>query len=63
MKTSFQEEFMNAKLLERVTKELRKEDLDRTIKKINFLYEQQQHIITKHDIEVAQRQINAKQNF
>ncbi len=45
MKTFFQDEFMNRKLLSRLVREIRKEQLNKTINEIDYLNELQTHVL------------------
>jgi len=56
MKTFFQDEFLNKKLLSRLTKEIRKEQLKRTIIEIDYLNEIQGQVISKCDFTPSQNQ-------
>ena len=47
MKTFFQDEFINSRLLKRVAKEIRKEQLDKTIDEMANFNEIQSRCITK----------------
>ncbi len=54
MKTFFQDEFMNRKLLSRAVKEIRKDQLDKTIDEINYLNELQAHVLSRCDFTDSQ---------
>ena len=56
MKTFFQDEFINSKVLSRLAKEIRREQLDSTIAEIGYLNELQSHIISKCDLTPSQNQ-------
>lgn len=54
MKTFFQDAFINSKVLSRLAKEIRREQLDSTINEISYLNELQSHIISKCDLTPSQ---------
>ncbi len=54
MKTFFQDEFMNKKLLSRITREIKKEQLERTINEIDYLNELQAHVLCRCDFTDSQ---------
>lgn len=56
MKSFFQDEFINSKVLSRLTKEIRREQLESTIDEISYLNELQSHIICKCDLSPSQNQ-------
>lgn len=56
MKSFFQDEFINSKILLRLAKEVRREQLDSTIDEISYLNELQSHIISKCDLTPSQNQ-------
>lgn len=56
MKTFFQDEFMNKKLLSRLTKEIKREQLDKTISELNYLNEVQSKVISRCDFTPSQNQ-------
>ena len=56
MKTFFQDEFINLKVLTRLKKEIRREQLDSTISELNYLNELQSHVISKYDFTESQNQ-------
>ena len=56
MRTFFQDEFMNSKILSRLAKEIRKEQLDSTIAELNYLNELQSHVISKCDFTSSQNE-------
>ena len=56
MKTFFQDEFMNKKLLSRMVKEIRREQLDKTISELNYLNEVQSKVISRCDFTPSQNQ-------
>ena len=56
MNDLFQDEFMNTKLFYRLAKEIRKEQLNKTISEIDYLNELQSHIISKCDFTKEQNQ-------
>ena len=56
MKSFFQDEFINSKVLSRLAKEIRREQLDSTIAEIGYLNELQSHIISKCDLTPSQNQ-------
>ena len=56
MKTFFQDEFINSKVLLRLAKEVRREQLDSTIDEISYLNELQSHIVSRCDLTPSQKQ-------
>jgi hypothetical protein len=56
MKSFFQDEFINSKVLSRLAKEIRQEQLDSTIDEISYLNELQSHIISRCDLTPSQNQ-------
>ena len=56
MNDFFQDEFMNTKLLSRLAKEIRKEQLNKTIGEIDYLNELQSHIVSRCDFSKEQNQ-------
>ena len=54
MNSFFQDEFINSKVLSRLAKEIRQEQLDLTIAEISYLNELQSHIISKCDLTPSQ---------
>ena len=56
MNDLFQDEFMNTKLLSRLAKEVRREQLNKTISEIDYLNELQSHIISRCDFTKEQNQ-------
>ena len=49
MKTFFQDEFINTKMLSRMTKEIKREALDKAIEELGYLNEIQSHVISRCD--------------
>ena len=47
MRTFFQDEFMNKKLLSRALKQVKEEQLDKTISELNYLNEIQSHVLSR----------------
>lgn len=60
MNTFFQDEYINKMILTRLTREIKKEQLERTIKEINYLNELQKHVLEEYGI--AQQQKNELKN-
>jgi len=56
MKTFFQDEFINSKVLSRLAKEIRREQLDSAISELGYLNELQSHVISRYDFNEAQNQ-------
>ena len=56
MKTFFQDEFLNKKILSRLTREIKREQLDRTISEIGYLNELQSQVISRCDFTPSQNQ-------
>jgi len=56
MKTFFQDEFINSKVLSRIAKEIRREQLDSVICELNYLNELQRHVISRYDFNKGQNQ-------
>ena len=56
MKTFFEDEFVNNRVLTRLKKEIKKEQLDNTIKELNYLNELQSHVISRYDFSESQNQ-------
>lgn len=56
MKTFFQDEFLNKKILSRLTREIKREQLDRTIDEISYLNELQSQVISRCDFTPSQNQ-------
>lgn len=56
MKTFFQDEFINLKVLSRLVKEVKREQLDSAIKELNYINELQKHVISRYDFNEAQNQ-------
>lgn len=56
MDSFFQDEFINSKVLSRLAKEIRREQLDSTIKELGYLNELQSHIISRCDFNESQNQ-------
>ena len=54
MNTLFDDEFINKRVFSRLVKEIKREQLDKTIEEINYLNELQNHILTKNDFEKEQ---------
>lgn len=63
MKTFFEDEFINKKILSRLVREVRKEQLTKTINEIDYLNELQHHLLCRDDLMHKPEQIvgqNAK---
>ncbi len=60
MNTFFQDEYINKMVLTRLTREIKKEQLERTIKEINYLNELQKHVLEQYGI--AQQHKNELKN-
>lgn len=56
MKTFFQDEFINSKVLSRLAKEIRREQLESTITELGYLNELQSHVISKCDFSQSQNE-------
>ena len=56
METFIQDEFINSKILSRLKKEIKREQLNSTIAELNYLNELQSHIISKCDLTPSQNQ-------
>ena len=56
MKTFFQDEFINSKVLSRLAKEIRREQLDSAISELGYLNELQSHVISRYDFNEVQNQ-------
>ena len=56
MNSFFQDEFINSKVLSRLAKEIRREQLDCAISELGYLNELQSHIISKCDLTPSQNQ-------
>ena len=56
MKSFFQDEFINSKVLSRLAKEIRREQLDSAISELNYLNELQSHVISRYDFSESQNQ-------
>ena len=56
MKTFFQDEFINTKVLSRLAKEIRREQLDSAISELGYLNELQSHVISRYDFNESQNQ-------
>lgn len=54
MNTFFQDEYINTKLLSRLAREIRKEQLDSTIVELGYLNEVQSHVISRCDFTPSQ---------
>lgn len=50
MKTFFQDEFINKKLLTKITKQVEKEQLSRVIEEIDYLHELQKKLISSYNL-------------
>ncbi len=50
MKTFFQDEFLNKKLLSRMTKEVEREQLSKVIEEIDYLHELQNELISRYNL-------------
>ena len=49
MKTFFQDEFINSKVLSRLTREIKKDELDRAIEEIGYLNTMQSRVLSRCD--------------
>ena len=56
MKSFFQDEFINSKVLSRLAREIRREQLDSTISELSYLNKLQSYIISKCDLTPSQNQ-------
>ena len=56
MKTFFQDEFINSKVLSRLAKEIRREQLESAISELGYLNELQSHVISRYDFNKEQNQ-------
>ena len=56
MNDFFQDEFMNTKLLSRLTREIKREQLDKTIGEIDYFNEIQSHMLSRCDFTKSQNQ-------
>ena len=56
MKSFFQDEFINSKVLSRLTKEIKREQLDKAIVELSYLNELQSQVISRCDFNMAQNQ-------
>lgn len=56
MKSFFQDEYINSKVLSRLAKEIRREQLNSTIAELGYLNELQSHIISKCDLTPSQKE-------
>ena len=56
MKSFFQDEFINSKILSRLTKEIKKDELDRAIEELGYLNEVQSHVLSRYDFTHSQNQ-------
>ena len=54
MKSFFQDEFINSKVLSRLTKEIKREQLDKTISELSYLNELQSQVISRCDFSQSQ---------
>ena len=54
MKSFFQDEFINSKILSRLTKEIKKDELDRAIEELGYINEIQSHVISRSDFTHSQ---------
>ena len=49
MKSFFQDEFINSRVLSRLKKEIRKDELDRAIEELGYINEIKRHVISRCD--------------
>ncbi len=56
MKSFFQDEYINKKLLERMVKQVQEEQLDKTIDEIGYLNEIQSHVLSRCDFTPSQNE-------
>ncbi len=56
MKTFFQDEFMNGMLLKKLVREVKKEQLNKTISEIDYLNELQSHVVSRCDFTAEENQ-------
>ena len=54
MKSFFQDEFINSKVLSRLTKVIKKDELDRAIEELGYLNEAQSHVLSRCDFTRSQ---------
>ena len=54
MNTFFEDDFINKRVFQRLVKEIKREQLDKTIEEINYLNELQGHLLSKNDFEKEQ---------
>ena len=54
MNTFFEDDFINKRVFQRLVKEIKREQLDKTIEEINYLNELQSHLLSKSDFEKEQ---------
>ena len=50
MKTFFQDEFLNKRLLSRMTKQVKQEQLSKVIEEINYLHELQNELVNRYNL-------------
>ena len=60
MNTFFDDEFINKRVFKRLLKEVKREQIDKTIEEIDYLNELQNHMLSKGDFENQQ---NVELNF
>ncbi|MBQ8636206.1 hypothetical protein IJ425_08660 [bacterium] len=55
MKTFFQDEYINTKILSRLTREIRKNELDRTIEELGSLNKIQSKVLSRCDFMTSEK--------
>ena len=56
MKSFFQDEYINKKILSRLTKEIKKDELERAITELGYLNEIQSQVLSRSDFTPSQNQ-------
>lgn len=56
MKSFFQDEYINKKILSRLTKEIKKDELQRAITELGYLNEIQSQVLSRSDFTTSQNQ-------
>lgn len=57
MNTFFEDDFINKKMLSRLVREVKKEQLKKTINEINYLNEIQSHLVGKNE-DILKNRVN-----
>jgi len=57
MNTFFEDSFFNKKILNRLKKEVKKDQLDKTIEEIDYFYELQKNFCQRYGIDCEERDI------